>query len=304
MIHSRINILSLAEYGKIEEWDHFVHKQKHGWITSLSSWAGVLEKSFTHIKNKSIVIIGNGANKIIGLLPLYLVDSPVTGRRLVSTPFATLGNPLFSDEIGIGAIMPYLEKSLQAYRASYIEIRVSSPGLSNILANHFTIDNIFKCHYLDLLRPLEDIYSCLHRSYIRRYVNRAKDAGVLFRIADTMADIKSFFYLYSITRKRLLLPAIPLSFFTSIWEAYMQQKNAVFLIAEKSGKPAAALMLLAYGNRVSAEALGWDLQFTKDHIVAGLYWEAIKYAHLQGYSIFDFGRTDPKNTNLMEYKKR
>lgn len=304
MTSPRVNILSFAEYGKIVEWDRFVYEQKHGWITSLSSWANVLEKSFTHIQNKSMVILENGTNKVLGVLPLYLINSPVSGRRLVSTPFATLGSPLFSDEIDIDTILSYIDKSLQDYGASNIEIRVSSPGLSDKLSGRFSADSVFKCHHLDLMRPLEEIYASLHRSVIRRYVNRAKDTGVVFRIASTLDDIKSFFHLYSMTRKRLLLPAIPLSFFTSIWELYSPQKNVVFLIAEKNGQPAAALMFLAYGNRVSAEALGWDRQFTKEHIVAGLYWEAIKYAHAQGYSVFDFGRTDSQNTSLMEYKKR
>jgi len=301
---SNIKILSSADYGDFVEYDRFVHSQAQGWVTALSSWGKVLEKSFRHIQDKSLVIHENRDNKVVGVIPLCLVKSHLTGRRLVSMPFATLGTPLLPDNFDISTIMPYLEKSLQSCRASRLEIRTSFPGISEKLSGRFTAGSIFKCHQIDLNRPVEQIYQNLHRSYLRRYVNRATDVGAVIRIADKFVDIQSFHHLYSMTRKRLLLPAIPISFFTSIWEIFAPQKNAIFINAEMNGKPAAAIMLLAFGNRVSAEALGWDPSFSKEHIVAGLYWEAIKYAHAKGYSVFDFGRTDPQNTSLMEYKNR
>ena len=270
---SNIKIISSIDYGDYGEYDRFVHSQAQGWVTALSSWGKVLEKSFRHIQDKSLVIHENGDSKVVGVIPLCLVNSHLTGRRLVSMPFATLGTPLIPDNLDINTIIPYIEKSLQSCRASRLEIRTSFSGISEKLSRRITLGSIFKCHQLDLNRPVEQIYQNLHRSYLRRYVNRATDAGVVIRVADKIVDIQSFYRLYSMTRKRLLLPAIPISFFTNIWETFAPQKNAIFLNAEMNGRPAAAIMLLAFGNRVSAVALGWDPNFSKEHIVAGLYWK-------------------------------
>ncbi len=75
-------------------------------------------------------------------------------------------------------------------------------------------------------------------------------------------------------------------------------------MAEKDGKAVAGLMVFKYKDRVSAEISVSDTssqQFSPNHL---LFWEAIKEACDEGFTIFDFGRTAPGNTSLMLFKNR
>jgi lipid II:glycine glycyltransferase (peptidoglycan interpeptide bridge formation enzyme) len=75
-------------------------------------------------------------------------------------------------------------------------------------------------------------------------------------------------------------------------------------MAQKEDQMIAGLILFKFKDRVSAEFLASDdnyLNLSPNHL---LFWEAIKEAHAEGFKIFDFGRTSPLNSSLMEFKNR
>ena len=92
---------------RAEEWDRFVTNHPHGWITHLSEWSLVLEKSFPHMKGHYFTINDHDGD-ICAALPIYEVNSWLLGKRLVSTPFChIIGSTRFtggrqSDTSGIG----------------------------------------------------------------------------------------------------------------------------------------------------------------------------------------------------------
>ena len=75
-------------------------------------------------------------------------------------------------------------------------------------------------------------------------------------------------------------------------------------IAQKDGRPIAAIMLLTFRDRVSVEFSAIDESFKQYSPTHFLFWEAIKWASERGFRVIDFGRTSPNNTSLMEFKER
>ncbi len=292
-------LLKESEFG---EYDAFVGRHPHGWVCATSGWIKVLERSFPRITACIYVIREPGdGGSIRSALPLYCVRSAFARARLISVPFATLSDPLFSGEESLDEFVPAFGGDRGGGRGE-VEIRVSfSRKRFPDLGRHRSV-KIHKCHSLSLETPPDVIYRGFHRTCIRQNIARAEKTGIRVREAGTGDDIRSFYKLYSGTRKDLCLPAMPYDFFRSVWDILVPEGRAMFLIAELGEAEVASMMLLRYGKRVSAEAMGWDTGFVANRPVAFIYWQAIKRAIEDGFSVFDFGRTDPANTSLMDFK--
>jgi serine/alanine adding enzyme len=76
------------------------------------------------------------------------------------------------------------------------------------------------------------------------------------------------------------------------------------LIAEHEGRPVAGLINFKFKDRISAEFAASDasaLNMGPNHL---LFWETIRAACREGFKVFDFGRTNPTNQDLMDFKRR
>ncbi len=92
-----------------------------------------------------------------------------------------------------------------------------------------------------------------------------------------------------LSRKRLALPPQPYAFIESLYKVFYPQGGASLLIGKKEGNPIAALLLLKFKGRVSAEFAVYDAAYLNISPIHLLFWEAIKLAAAEGFSTFDFG---------------
>ncbi|MGB9706868.1 MAG: lipid II:glycine glycyltransferase FemX, partial [Microgenomates group bacterium] len=286
---------------KDKRWDRFVENHPFGWVCHLSGWKKVLESSFPNIKGYTLAI--EEKDKIIAGISIYEVKSWLTGSRLISIPFATLSDPLINSPEQMEALTSWALKLKEQRKALFLEIRTTQVNPLNF-NNHFFKYNYYKHHYLTLKREVEEIKKAFHRSCVRQRITRAEKSGISIRNGETEDDLKDFYQLYMITRKRLALPPQPFKFFKSIWNIFFQDKKVELLLAQKNDKPIAGLLLFKFRKRVSAECAGSDERFndlSPNHL---LFWEAIRSAQKEGFEIFDFGRTSPLSRSLMVFKRR
>jgi hypothetical protein len=284
-------------------WDKFVEKHPFGWITHLSGWKEVLENSFPHMKGYYLALLDNEKDDIKAAFPLFEVKSWLTGKRLVSLPFATLCDPLISTHDDMEELLDAAINLSKELRTTYIEVRTfrSAPLIYNDrLANH----NFYKHHYLSLEREPEELKKSFHRTCIRKRIQRALNSNLNLKVGNNKSDLLCFYQLYVQTRKRLCLPPVPYRFFEQLWEIFYPAKKITLLLAEQKEKKIAGLMLFRFNNMFSAEFLTSDHTFREvspDHF---LYWEAINLAYSEGFKIFSFGRTSSFNKTLMDFKNR
>ena len=284
-----------------ERWDRFVESHPFGWICHLSGWKKVLENSFSHIKGNVLAL--EESHEIVAGIPIYEIKSWLTGKRLVSIPYATLSDPLIISKEHIEILLQALKEWKARKKFAFIEIRcLQSDSLT--LNSFFYRTLYFKHHYIILDKSLEEIKKSCHRSCVRQRINRAEKSGILIKKGKDESDLRDFYKLYLMTRKRLFLPPQPYKFFKSIWDTFYLDKRIELLLAEKNQKAIAGLFLFKFKNRVSAECAGSNENFndlSPNHL---LFWKAIKMAHEEGFEVFDFGRTSPKSKSLMDFKNR
>jgi len=284
-----------------ERWDRFVESHPLGWVTHLSGWKTVMEKSFKHIKAHYLVLIEG--NDIVAGLPLYEVRSWLTGNKFVSIPFATLCDPLVSNRSEFQLLFSEVLKYLKKRRVSAFELRTLSAS-DMIDDERLGVHRYYKHHFIRLLNDPEVLKKSFHRTCVRQKIRRARDCSLNVRVAQSEVDLKDFFRLYLMTRRRLELPSQPYEFFKAIWDVYWPSGKMNLLLAEHEEKAIAGLINFKFKDRVSAEFAASDqayLGMSPNHL---LFWNTIQSACRDGYKVFNFGRTNPTNQDLMDFKRR
>jgi CelD/BcsL family acetyltransferase involved in cellulose biosynthesis len=297
---SRVEIIDASQDSR---WDEFSRAHPFGLICHSPGWRNFLEGCFRHIRGYCLVRTTGGGGEFRAGLPVYLVESPVIGRRLVSVPFASLCDPLVSSTDDLNALVGAALDIMHSHAAQFLEIRAmkAAPLLKD---GRLGINLYYKTHFLTLEGSASELLKSFDRTCVRQRISRAERSGLdLVKVTDEQG-LRQFQNLNFATRKRLGLPPQPYRILKGFWENFYPSGMADFLMAEKDGRAVAGLMVFKFKDRVSAEISVSDTssqQLSPNHL---LFWEAMKEARAAGYAVFDFGRTAPGNSSLMAFKKR
>jgi predicted N-acyltransferase len=286
--------------GEYPIWDAFVAQHPLGLIYHLSSWKEMLERAFSHIKGHFLVL-RDESGKIIAGIPVYAVKSWLLGNRLVSIPYASICDPLITGVEQYQKLLPALVALQKETTSHSIEIRTIRT-LAWISDSSSVASNLWLHHYLPLDRPLEELRERFSYS-VRRSINRAQRDGLQVRQEMNESACSSFHQLSMHTRRRLGLPPIPFSFFDSMRKSFGSSQMVVFTAAIH-GKTIGAWLTLHFRDTLHLEYYGAIPQAYKEGASYLLTWEAIRHACSVGCELVSFGRTDPWNEGLLNFKRR
>jgi hypothetical protein len=285
-----------------ERWDVFVKNHPFGWICHHSGWKRVLEQSFGHMRGHYLATV-DGAGQIKAGLPIFEVRSWLTGKRLVSIPFATLSDPLIG---GNGDSKGLFDSAIDlSERVGIPRIEIRSHHSHELIDDErFTQSCVFKHHSLDLNLDLEQIRRSFNYKSVRYEINRSQKSGLILQVAQNENELRLFHKLHTETRGRLGLPPQTYRFFRALWQVLGPLDAITLLLAMREGELVAGQLFLKYNGRVSMEFEAWDCN--KRHLAPNhfLIWEAIVYFRSLGYTSLDFGRTSLNNVSLMDFKRR
>jgi hypothetical protein len=284
-------------------WDSFVERHPYGWLTHHSSWKKVIERSFEHMKGYYPVLVDRHNGEIEAALPVFEVKSWLTGRKLVSIPWATLSDPLVTRREEFDLLVREVEKLMGKLGAKHLEIR--SLYTAALIENGTPAEQPrYIHHYLNLDQDLECMKKLFHRSCVQQRIKKALASDLTLKIGENEEDLKSMYALHLQNRNQKNLPPQPYVFFKNMWDILHPEKRISLLTAEYGGKPIASLLLFKFKDRISAEVAHMDENYRSKSPNIFLFWEAIRQAVSEGYKIFDFGRTSPTNQSLITFKSR
>ena len=284
-----------------ERWDSFVNDHPFGWICHLSVWKQILEECFDHMKGYYLVVLNNGA--IESALPLFRVKRWFTENGLVSIPFATLSDPLISSPEDMNRLFESAVELSNELDSPCIEIRTSlSPPI--IQDTNLEMLHYYKHHYIPLNDEPGKLIKSFHRTCVRERISKASRNDLKLRVGENIEDLKSFYKLFLMTRKRVYLPPHPFVFIKTLWERLSPSGKLSLLLAEHNDLPIAGMILFKFKGRVSVEYAVSDKTYWKLCPNQFIFWEAIKLSYHEGFKIFDLGRTSPDNHSLLDFKRR
>jgi CelD/BcsL family acetyltransferase involved in cellulose biosynthesis len=244
----------------------------------------------------------NASGQVTGYLPLCFIQSPMTGRRLVSLPFSDHCPLLAADEASANDLVDQAIRVAQEKRAKYLELRA---GVNDVLARRS--DLVASDLYVRWLKPLTPDSDALWRSVngsVRTAIKKAERLGVHVRMAQDRTEMEHFYRLHLLTRgKKLGMLAQPRRYFFALWDTFAPSGAMQLWLAEHQGVVVAGSICLASGTTVQWAYSASDLRHQYVRPVNRLLWMAMRWASTHGYDMFDLGRTARDNPGLMRFKR-
>lgn len=228
------------------------------------------------------------------------VNSWITGKRLVSLPFADHAQPLADNGVGASELSEWMRTQCDEQNWKYIELRPLSwkmqPGTSLLASDSFWF------HSLSLEPSAEQLFRGLHKSCIQRRIRRAEHEQLSYERGSSAGQIDDFYRLLMITRRRHGLLPQPRAWFQNL--VACMSPNVEIRLARKEGKPIASILTLSHRGTVVYKYGCSDARFHHLGAMPFLFWKLIEESKAAGAEQIDFGRTDLDNAGLIEFKDR
>lgn len=226
------------------------------------------------------------------------ISSWLTGRRLVSLPFADHCEPLIERSEECEEIVDALSRQIGSEKLKYVEIRPRSADRR--FESGMQESSQFCFHVLDLQLTLPDIFRRFQKDSTQRKIRRAERESLRYEAGRSPELLKEFYRLSVLTRRRHKLPPQPIEWFRNLI-ACLGDRLRIH-VAFKDGQAIASILTLRYARTLVYKYGCSDANFHKLGAMPLLFWKAIQEAKEQGLREFDLGRTDSDNAGLLAFK--
>ena len=286
-----IQIINPIEYPK---WDDLILTNPACTFFHTSAWAKVLYESY---KYKPLYFTSLENGKLSTLIPVMEIKSYLTGNRGVSLPFTDYCHPIVSDEIDFNIIIDEFIGYGEKAGWKYVELR----GGANYFQNKIPSSYYYR-HRLKLEKNYQEIFATFRKS-TKRNIKKAIKEGVKVEILNSFESVKEFYRLNCLTRRDHGLPPQPYTFFKKLHEHIISVKRGFVALAFYQNRAIAGNIYLHIGKKAIYKYGASNRSF--QHLRANnlVMWEGIKWCAENGLKSLCFGRTDPENQGLLQFKR-
>jgi hypothetical protein len=279
-------------------WQEFVSRQPHATAFHNSGWIRALAETYRY---EPLVLTTSPPDRPIEEgIPFCRVESWLTGKRLVSLPFADHCDPLFSSSGFLESLKQWIKAQIDERKWKYVECRPISSSPNDYSGFHRGRTYFF--HSLDLRSGAEHIFSTMHKNCIQRMVRRAEREKLTYEVGQSSKLMDDFYWLLIKTRRRLGLVPQPRRWFESLVK-FLGQVVQIRL-ARKHNQPVAAILSLHYKSVAIYKYGCSDARFHHLGSMPFLFWRLIEDCCASGVTEIDLGRSDLDNLGLISFKDR
>ena len=235
--------------------------------------------------------------KLSALIPLMEIKSFLTGKRGVSLPFTDACHPIAQGSNQFKELLKHVCEHGKKAGWRHIELRGAHNGLnpSTFYTTHYS-------HSLKLDQDHGKIFSSL-KSNVKRNIKRAHKERLQVTRSNTWKAVMAFCRLNCMTRKEHGLPPQPLSFFKNIFNHIISAGKGFVALAVHQKKPIAAAVFFHHGNQGMYKYGASDPKYLSLRPNNLIMWEAIRWYCRNRYKTLCFGRTEPENKGLLQFKR-
>lgn len=275
-------------------WARLVAAAPEACIFHHPAWLALVGGHYRYALAAAVVLGGDG--EAVAGLPLALVPSRLTGRRLVALPASDACPPLVlpaapPDTL---AVLARTIEHERLRRQLPIEVRAAFPCLGAPSVR-------FLCHAVVLHDGVESAEGRF-TPQVRRNVRKARREGVTVDRATDIRALETFYELFVQTRRRLGVPTQPKAFVRGLAGLFAQDLGFV-AIARLAGHPVAAAVFLRTGGVLTYKYGASDRSFQHVRPNNLLFAQVIRWACEEGALTLDLGRTDLEQDGLAAFKR-
>ncbi|MHA2120689.1 MAG: lipid II:glycine glycyltransferase FemX [Promethearchaeota archaeon] len=286
----KLEIINPVMYPK---WDELLLSSNQYSFFHSSYWARTLYESH-HYRPLYFTLIDKGS--LLVSIPLMEVKSIFTGKRGVSLPFSDYCDPIISRDVQLQDISNHIIKFGKQAGWKFIELRGGEDFLKESSPSIY-----YYSHILDLSNSEEQMLLTF-RSSTKRNIRKAIKEGVEINITHSLESVKTYYHLHCITRKFHGLPPQPYYFFKKIYDYIILNKHGFIALASYRGKTIAGAVYFHLGRKAIFKFGASDRQYHYLRPNNLVMWEAIKWCRENGYQSLCFGKTEPRNKGLLQFK--
>lgn len=275
------------------DWKEFLAITPAARIYHTPEWQLFLERTFPY-KSRTI-FSRDDSGRITGMLPLFKIESRITGKRLVSAPFSHICGPIGSPDTMLD-LLNNARDIQEKEDCSVLEIR------DRVHHRDFHSTVSFSTYVCDLTRSQDDLWNRLSKGSVQRAIKKTIKEGVSVEITNNGEDLKIFYELNAMTKKNVGVPCHPWVFFQNLSTCL---KDFVSLyIARFEGEIIGGVIMVYFKDIALAGYGAAHPAYLKYHPYHALIWKSILDAHSNGYLSYDSGRASIYDHGLIEFKTR
>ena len=289
--------ISVVDPRTCPDWDAFVDSHPDGNVFHTSGWARVLLGTYKYRPLYHVRRDDSGA--IRSAVALMQVDGRLTTRRLVGLPFSDVCPPLLGSTGEDAELLSVVSGAAVAAGASHVELR--GPGAVPLDSAGFGAGQAFYQHIIPITASAEETAKGFHSS-ARRAIRKAEREGLSVREANSLDDMREFYRLTVLTRKKHGLLPQPWRFFANVHRHMIEAGAGHLLLADFEGRPIAGDLLLRFRDQMVYKFNASDPRFLNLRPNNILLWQAIRLSASLGCRSLDLGRCDTDNEGLRRFK--
>ena len=283
-------------------YDNFVREHPASTIYHHSAWKLLIESTFKSVSPYYLASYDKYGN-MNGMLPGFISNKAFSNKKYISLPLATHCDPLFySDDVYQKCIQYLLQNGIHN-DVDLIELYCLNQK-QLLKDERFVEYGYYLTHILKLQKNIHHILMSFQRDSIRRYVKKVMNSGLILEYGRNLSDVKIFYRLLTLNRKKNGFPPLPYCFFKIMWEIFYPKNLIALLLVKNESQYIAGALLLKYKDHIYNEYSASDQNYLRIHPNHFLYWKSIEYAHQSGYSYYHFGRSSVDNEGLVAFKRK
>jgi FemAB-related protein (PEP-CTERM system-associated) len=281
----------VRELGASDEsrWNEFVLAHPEGSPFHLTAWKDVIVKNFRYTP---FYLMAVDAERVRGVLPLFLVKNMLLGKALISTPFAVYGGVLADSEEPRSLLAREAQQLGERLGVQYVELRNAYPdqcvGFKRV------------SRYVTFAEQIGDdeeaILAAIPRK-TRAAIRKSLKAGFVTRVAN---DPAGFVDLYTRNLRRLGTPSFPKNYFSDLLAAFRGMIDVREVLLD--GKLASTVMTFYFRDQVLPYYGASDPAFNSAAPNNFMYYDLMRWGSRLGYRLFDFGRSKKEGSGSYDFK--
>jgi FemAB-related protein (PEP-CTERM system-associated) len=250
------------------------------------------------LKHKRYLIVAEAGDRVVGALPLVLVNTRLFGRFLVSLPFVNSAGVVARDEAARRLLVDRAVALADEHDVRYLELRhevttvVEHPALAATRTS--------KMHMrLSLPASADELWASF-KPKVRNQVRKgaAADLHAVWGGVELLGD---FYDVFSRNMRDLGTPVFGRGLFREILSRFAGDAE---LCVVRVGKRPVAAALLVHGERYTEVPSASSLRaYNGLNVNMWMYWELLQRAIARGAKAFDFGRSTVDG-NTFRFKKQ
>lgn len=273
------------------DWNTYVARHANATLFHTIAWRDAVKEAFGH---EDIYLAAFRHDRIVGVLPIFFVNSRIGGRMLVSVPYGVGGGVIADDDRAAAALFDAAKSEAVERTCTTIDLRserASVPGIP-------IIDRYVGFRKTLPSRP-EDVLAWLPR----KARAAARNARNKFHLEVSVGDenLKDLWRLYTQSMRRLASLPYPFRFFESLAN-HTPDAHSVLLV-RRNGRPVAGLMTFEFRGTVLPYFIGTAPEAKRCSAANFIYLTAMERGVSDGCRIFDFGRSRRENVGSFDFKR-